>query len=382
MATRFFQTPSRIHFGQGALEQVGVEAAALGRTALVVAGCGSATRNGNLERLCALLTAAGVRAVPFAKVESDPSLDTVEAGAALAREAQCDVLVALGGGSAMDAAKGISCRLANPAPLSALEGTAALRPGPPLIAVPTTAGTGSEVSRVSVLTDTARHYKMVLAGPTLLPAVAILDPDLTASLPPRVAAATGLDALTHAVEAYVSRLSQPLSDALALAAIETIGANLAKAVTDPDNVAARTAMLLAQMQAGQAFSNASVGLVHAMSRPMGARYGVAHGAANALLLPAVTAYNRPACPERLARVARALGKRTDGLDLRAASELAAEALAELAADLPLPRRLSDVNVPAEGITDMAREAFDNASSRLNPRRPTEEDIAVLYRQLA
>jgi 1,3-propanediol dehydrogenase/alcohol dehydrogenase len=382
MSSRLFQTTPRIHYGARCLEQVGSEAARLGAKALVVTGRSSSTKNGSLSRVCGLLESAGLAAVPFARVESDPSLDTVEAGIALAREQGCDVLVALGGGSAMDAAKGISCGLANPGPLAELEGATGLRQGPPIIAIPTTAGTGSEVTRVSVLTDTARRYKLLLVGPTLMPAAAILDPELTASMPPAVAAATGMDALTHAVEAYVSKLANPFSDALALAAIETIGANLALAVAAPDNEAARAAMLYAQMQAGQAFSNASVGLVHAMSRPMGARFGVPHGVANAMLLPAVTAYNRPACPTRLARVAEALGKRTDGLDLTQASKLAGETLAELAAELPLPRSLSAVGVARDALADMAREAAENGSSRVNPRRPEVEEILEIYESLA
>lgn len=382
MSSRLFQTTPRIHYGARCLEQVGREAAGLGQKALVVTGRTASTRNGSLSRVCGLLESAGLTAVPFAQVESDPSIETVEAGAALAREHACDVLVALGGGSAMDAAKGISCLLANPGPLAELEGATGLRQGPPLVAIPTTAGTGSEVTKVSVLTDTARRYKLLLVGPTLMPAAAILDPELTASMPPAVAAATGMDALTHAVEAYLSKLANPFSDALALAAIETIGANLALAVAAPDNEAARAAMLYAQLQAGQAFSNASVGLVHAMSRPLGARFGVPHGVANAMLLPAVTAYNRPACPVRLARVAQALGKHTDGLDLRQASRLAATALAELAAELPLPRRLSAVGVARDALADMAREAAENGSSRVNARRPEVEEILELYEKLA
>ncbi|WP_428565573.1 MAG: iron-containing alcohol dehydrogenase [Solidesulfovibrio sp. DCME] len=382
MSTRLFQTTPRIYYGERSLEQVGAEAAGLGKKALVVTGRSSSTKNGSLDRVCGLLKHAGLAATPFPRVESDPSLTTVTAGADLAREHGCDVLVALGGGSAMDAAKGIGCLLANPGELAALEGATGLRPGPPLIAIPTTAGTGSEVTKVSVLTDTARHYKLLLVGPTLMPSVAILDPELTASMPPAVAAATGMDALTHAVEAYLSKLANPFSDALALAAIEAIAANLPLVVAAPDNTPARAAMLHAQLQAGQAFSNASVGLVHAMSRPMGARFGVPHGVANALLLPVVAAYNRPACPARLARIAQALGRRTDGLDLGRASRLAAEALAELAAELPLPRSLAAVGVDVEDLEDMAREAAENGSSRVNPRRPEVGEILELYRQLA
>lgn len=382
MLSGTLQSPVRIHFGPNALGHLGREAKTLGKKALIVTGRSSSTRNGTLARVRTALEAAGLTAVDFARVESDPSLSTVEAGAALARQEGCELIVALGGGSAMDAAKGIGCLLANPGPLAAYEHESPALAGPPVIAIPTTAGTGSEVTRVSVLTDTTNKRKMVLAGPTLVPTVAILDPDMTASMPPHVAAATGMDALTHAVEAYVSKLASPLSDTLALAAISGIGTHLATAVLAPDNLEARSAMLLAQMQAGQAFNTASVGLVHAMSRPMGAHCGVPHGAANAMLLPLVMAYNRPVCPERMVRIAEALGRGTGGLDADAASRLAAGAVAALAAELPLPRTLADVGVPEPLLPEMAREAVGNGSSRVNPRMASEEDVLALYRRLA
>jgi alcohol dehydrogenase class IV len=380
MTSRTFHAPSRIHFGSKSLAQLGPEAAALGTKALVVTGRSSSKKSGSLDKVCAMLEAAGVGVTIFAQVESDPSVATVEEGAALAKAQGCDVIVALGGGSPMDAAKGISCLLANPGPIQQYETKGPTRPGPAIIAIPTTAGTGSEVTRISVLTDTVSKRKIPVASPLLVPTVAILDPELTASMPPRVAAATGMDALTHAVEAYVSTVANPLTDTLALAAIEAIGANLLKAVTAPDNLEARTNMLLAQMQAGQAFSNASVGLVHAMSRPMGAFFGVPHGVANAMLLPVVAAYNRPACPERMARLARALGRNTAHMDLGQASRQAAAALEELLAELPLPRTLTEVGVTDEALPEMAKEAAANGSSRVNPRKPSEDEIVALYRK--
>lgn len=382
MSARTFLSPPRIHYGFGALEKLGPEAKSLGSTALVVTGKGSSKRNGSLDRALELLESAGVDAVAFDQVESDPSIQTVEIGAALAKSRKCDVLVALGGGSPMDAAKGIGCLMANPGPLQRYEGSAPPLAGPPLIAIPTTAGTGSEVTRVSVLTDTVVKRKMLFAGDALAARVAILDPDLTASMPPKVAAATGMDALTHAIEAYISKLANPLSDTLALAAIEAIGANLRQATLNPHDAQARAAMLLAQMQAGLAFSNASVCLVHAMSRPMGAYFGVPHGVANAMLLPSVMAFNRPACAKRMVRVAQALGRLTHGQDLSQASAQAPAALEDLLADLPLPRTLSQVGVDLETLEDMAKDAAVNASAHNNPRRADEDEILSLYRALA
>jgi len=376
-----FLSPPRILYGAGAVAGVGAEAARLGSKALVVTGRGSTLKNGSLDAVCASLAAAGLGVAPFPRVEPDPSVETVEVGVALARAEGCDVIVALGGGSPIDAAKAISLLLANPGRVQDFAAKPATKAGPPIVAIPTTAGTGSEVTRVDVITDVAAKKKMPIFGDMLVPAVAVLDPELTVSMPPHVTAATGMDALTHAMEAYLSRKANPFTDPLALAAIAAIAEHLPVAVAQPGDLRAREAMLLAQLQAGLAFSNASVGLVHSMSRPLGAYFGVPHGAANALLLADVLEFLLPDCVERMARMAVAMGVDVTGLEERAAAKAAVGATRSLFGLMGLPERLGPLGVTEEAIPDMARDALASPSTPLCPRVPTQAEVEGLYRGL-
>ncbi|MEF2145508.1 MAG: iron-containing alcohol dehydrogenase [Desulfovibrionaceae bacterium] len=378
MSGYIFQSPSRIIFGSGVVSRTGEEAARFGSHALVVTGKGSSSRTGSLDNVLASLKAAGVEAVLFAQVESDPSVTTVEAGAALAREKKCDVIVALGGGSPLDAAKGIALLLTNPGGIVDYEFKAPEKDGLPIVAVPTTAGTGSEITRITVITDVDRKVKMPIMGAGLIPKVALLDPELTLSLPPHVTAATGMDALTHAIEAYISKLATPMSDLHALEAIRLIGANLIKAVNSPDNLAAREGMLRGQMHAGLAFGNSSVALVHAMSRPLGAHFGIAHGQANAMLLPVVMDFNRVAAPERFRDIAVALGEKIGDLSLRDAARTCVLSVEEIFEETGLEDHLSAFGVTEADIDRLAEDAAGNASAKVNPRQADKEDIAAMY----
>ena len=381
MGISYFQSPSRLVTGPGAVTQTGPEAARFGKRALVVTGRGSSKKSGALDAVVLSLETAGVAATVFDKTPSDPDVDTVENGAALARKKECDVIVALGGGSPMDAAKGISVVLGNDAPITDFESEQPGRQGPPIIAVPTTAGTGSEITRIAVITDTARKVKMPIQGPTLIPVVAILDPELTYSMPPDFTAATGMDALTHAVEAYLSSLATPLTDIHALAAVRLIGESLIPAVLNGGNREAREKMLLGQMEAGYAFGNASTCLVHSMSRPLGAHFGVPHGKANAMLLATVMEYNRPAAPERFARLAEALGENVEGLSVREAGMAAVDALRALFEETGLPARLSDWGVAEKDLDRLAEDAHASGTTALNCRIPDVAEIRALYQSL-
>ena len=378
MTTQIFQIPSRIVFGCGAVASVGEEAKVFGSTALVVTGRSSATKTGMLKTVTDALEGAGVTPVVFAEVEADPSSETVDAGVALAKEKGCDVIVALGGGSPLDAAKAVSLLLKNPGTIQDYEGFQPFEPGVPLVAVPTTAGTASEITRFTVITDAQRSVKMLIGGRGIIPKVALLDPELTVTMPPDVTAATGMDALTHAIEAYISKRATPMTDLHALKAVELIGANLVKASTCPDDLAAREGMLMGQMQAGFAFSNSSVALVHSMSRPLGANFGIPHGQANAMLLPAVMEYNRISCPERFAAVAEALGENVEGLSLRDAAVTAVDSVAQLFCETGLPALLKDFGVTQNDIPALAEDALASGSTPNNPRKPTLEDIQALY----
>ena len=379
MSISLFLSPERILFGWGSVEKTGEETLRYGSKALLVSGKSSSRANGALTTVLSSLTASGVEVTLFCEVESDPSVHTVTTGAALARQTEASVVVALGGGSPLDAAKAIALMATNPGQISDYEKTAPTQPGLPVVAIPTTAGTGSEVTKFVVITDTERKVKMLINSPYLIPRTALLDPQLTLSIPPAFTAGPGMDALTHAIEAYQSSLASPTTDVFALSAIKLIGGNLVQATLNGGNVSARTAMLLGQLHAGLAFGNASVALVHAMSRPLGAHFGIPHGQANAILLPWVMQFNLPACPEKFVCIAEALGCNTAGLSPRQAGQLAVNRVREIYADTGLPLTLSELAIPSTAIPTLAGDAFLSGSVLFNPRKPTLGEIEQLYR---
>ncbi len=311
-----FQVRPRILYGPRSVREVGFEASKLGGTRAVIVTDKVLRKVGLAQKVADGLEGSGVTLVGiFDDVPPNSEVRVVEQGAAYAREAGCDLLIALGGGSVLDTAKGMNMLLAEGGSLLDYEGAGLLtRPLGPFIAIPTTAGTGSEVTLAAVIRDEAQGLKLIFNSPFMMPDVAILDPELTLSLPPGLTAATGMDALTHAIEAIVSTAAQPLSDALAIGAIRLITANLRQAVHHGNDLEARGSMLLASNMAGIAFSNALLGIVHAMAHPCGGRYGVPHGVANSILLPYGMEYNLPACAPLLADVAAALGGDTRGMD--------------------------------------------------------------------
>ena len=378
MSIDLFQSPERLLFGWGRVGKTGEEAMRYGTKALIVSGKTSSRASGALDAVCASLKSAGIAVTLFCEVESDPSVHTVTVGATLARDSGADIVIALGGGSPLDAAKAISVMATHSGNIVDYEKTALTRKGIPVIAIPTTAGTGSEVTKFVVITDTDRKVKMLISSPFLIPRVALLDPQLTLSIPPAFTAGPGMDALTHAIEAFQSSLAAPTTDVFALSAIRLIGGNLVKATLNGANVEARTAMLLGQMHAGLAFGNASVALVHAMSRPLGAHFGIPHGQANAILLPWVMEYNRPACPEKFVRIAEALDCDVQGLPLKEASRLAVTTVREIYADTGLPLTLAELGVPAESLPQLAQDASQSGSVLFNPRKPTLSEIEQLY----
>ena len=378
MAIDVFQAPGRIIFGWNSVEKVGEEALKFGSKALLVTGRNSSRVNGSLAAALTSLQTAGVAVTLFCEVDSDPCVQAITDGAARARECGADVIIALGGGSPLDAGKAIGLMSLNDGNITDYEKSTPLRPGLPVIAISTTAGTGSEVTKFVVITDTERKIKMLINSPFLIPRVAMLDPRLTLSIPPAFTAGPGMDALTHAIEAFQSSLATPTTDIFALSAIRLIGGNLVKATLNGNNAAARTAMLLGQMHAGLAFGNASVALVHAMSRPLGAHFGIPHGQANAILLPWVMEYNRPACPEKFVRIAEALGGNVNSLPLKEASQFAVDAVRDIYAATGLPLTLAELGVSADAVPTLALDASQSGSVLFNPRKPTRQDIERLY----
>jgi alcohol dehydrogenase class IV len=343
--------------------------------------------SGTIERaLLAPLRAAGITFGVFSDTVPDPTDTVVEAGAAVLKSGNHDCLIGFGGGSPMDTAKAMAI-------LAAAEPGARMRafkvPAQadrglvPIICVPTTAGTGSEATRFTVITDTETDEKMLIAGLGALPLAAIIDYELTFSVPQRTTADTGIDSLTHALEAYVSKRANPHADSLALSAMQLIGRHLRPAYHQPNNAAAREAMMLGAMQAGLAFSNSSVALVHGMSRPIGAHFHVPHGLSNAMLLPVVTEFGLSEALPRYAEAARAIGVATrEDSDSLAGSKLLEE-LRALNQELgvPTPKDYGIGGNRWEGLLPlMAQQALASGSPANNPRAPTEAEIIDLYRR--
>ncbi len=373
--------------GGGAVRELPGVLAKLGLSRPLVVTDPYMVSSGLVRRCLEPMEAAGLHPAVFSDTVPEPTDVVIDAGAALLAAGSYDCLVAFGGGSPIDTAKAMTILASGRAsgagahmrdfkvPVAA--DAAAL----PVIAVPTTAGTGSEATRFTVITDTERGEKMLIAGMAALPLAAVVDYELTFTVPRRITADTGVDSLTHALEAYVSRRANPYSDVQAMAAMRLIGANLRIAYAEPDNARAREAMMLGAMQAGIAFTNSSVALVHGMSRPIGAHFHVPHGLSNAMLLPAITRFGLEAAEARYATAARTVGCALDrDSDAVAAGKLA-EGLAQLNRDLDVPTPgafgIGKADWDAR-LEVMADQALASGSPGNNPRVPTKEEIVALY----
>lgn len=382
-----FHSPTRVLFGAGVARELGGELSRYGaRRAILVtekilrdiglAGKVEKALDGSTIELVAV----------FDGVVPNSELGVVRRGLELAREKGADLVIALGGGSAMDTAKAINMALSHGGDIMDYQG-AQLLSGPckPLIALPTTAGTGSEVSNVSAIHDEENHTKILFVDNYLMPDLAILDPELTVSMPAKVTAATGMDALTHAVEAYVSSQAFPIADGLALQAAHLISENLIAAIRDPQDLGPRGKMLAAATMAGMAFTQAGVGCVHAMSHACGGLFGVAHGEANSILLPVGMEFNLPEAPERFAELARALGVReTRGLDPAGAGQKAIERVRQIQILLKefsgLSNRLADVGVVEARLPEVAAAAMLDGAMIYNRRPAEESDVLEMLKK--
>jgi alcohol dehydrogenase class IV len=364
------QLPPTLIIGGGASQQAVAEARRIGiqRPLLVVDPY-------LLDSVPATSLAAALPTAIFSGVTPDPDLDVVAQGLAALHAHRADGVVALGGGSAIDAAKAIAILATNPGPLAEYMGYHKIpKPGLPLIAIPSTAGTGSEATRITIITDRPRNVKMMILDGHLLPTVALVDYELSLSMPAPLTAAVGIDSLTHALEAYVSRKASPFSDAIALEAGQLIAGHLLRAYQNPADLAAKEAMMTGATLGGMAFSNASVALVHGMSRPLGAFFHIPHGLSNAMLLPAITRFSLPGHPSRYAAFAAHTGLGTDIL----------AALEAFNQQLNVPT-LREYGVPeAEylaAIPQMADDALASGSPANNPRIPTKDEIVTLYHEV-
>ena len=375
--------PNRIVFGWGAIGQLPATLDGFGgRRPLVVTDPGVA-RCGLLARVTDLLTNSKIDHSIFDRVEGNPTEASVYPGVDIYRSEHCDSVIALGGGSALDAAKAIRLKATHNLPLEEYDdlkngGDRISADVPPMIAIPTTAGTGSEVGRSTVITLKATGRKTVIFSPHLIPSVAIADPELTVALPPHLTAATGMDAMTHNLEAYLSIGLHPMCDAIGIKGVEIVARNLPVAVCDGRNAEARTNMMVAAIMGAVAFQK-GLGAVHSLAHPLSTVAGMHHGLTNAILLPHVMRFNLPVSRDRLTDIAVALGVDTHGMGADSAAVAAIGAIEKLNNEIGIPKRLRDAGVSAEMIPMMVPLAMADGCRLCNPRPTSASDMEELYR---
>lgn len=380
-----FNIPSSVIIGGGASAELLPQLRRLGVSRVLVVTDAFMVKSGVVGRLLEPLKEGGIGTAVFDGVQPDPTVLNVRDGLALYRSSGAEAVVAIGGGSPLDAGKAISILTTNPEPLADYMGYHRIpKAGAPLLAIPTTAGTGSEVTKVAVITDTERDVKMMILDQHLLPVVALVDYELTLSMPAPLTAHVGVDTLTHGIEAYVSRKASEMTDPIALSCIRLAATHLVKAWENPGNLAAREGMMLSATQGGMAFANSSVCLVHGMSRPLGLLFHIPHGLSNAMLLPAVTRFSLPGAEARYATVARTMGFcAADASDASAAASLV-EGLEKLNARLEVPRirdfKGATLEVFEAALEKMASDALASGSPANNPVVPTAPEIIKLYRE--
>ena len=330
-----------------------------------------------------LLEDSEISCAVFDETVANPTVANVEAARALYLNEHCQALIAFGGGSSMDCAKAVGARIARPQkPLSKMEGILhVLHKLPLLIAIPSTAGTGSETTLAAVITDEKTHHKYPINDFSLIPAYAVLEPEVTLGLPASLTATTGMDALTHAIEGYITKAAWELSDMFEIEAIRLINKYLRTAVYDPKNPKGRSGMALAQYVAGMAFSNVGLGVVHGMAHPMGSLFDIPHGVANALLLPTIMEFNKPVCIEKYVEIAKAMDAYKDGMTKAEAAQAACDAVRALAIEVGIPQHLSDLGITEKDIDALADQAIEDVCTPGNPRLVTRQDIVDLYKKV-
>ncbi|AGL02415.1 iron-containing alcohol dehydrogenase [Desulfoscipio gibsoniae] len=366
--------------GVGSHKETTNQVKILGGTNALIVTDAFLAKSGMGDEIKALVEASGAKATVWGGAEPNPTDKNVHDGLKVYQDNNCDMIISLGGGSSHDCAKGIGIVATNGGNIRDYEGVdKSSKAMPPFIAINTTAGTASEMTRFCIITDTDRKVKMAIVDWRVTPNIAINDPLLMVGMPPSLTAATGMDALTHAVEAYVSTAATPVTDSAALMAIKLISENLRAAVANGSNMVARDNMAYAEFLAGMAFNNASLGYVHAMAHQLGGYYNLPHGVCNAILLPHVCLFNLIATPERFADIAEAMGENIEGLSTRAAADVAIEAIQQLSVDVSIPTGLTELNVQEKDFQVMAENAMKDACSLTNPRLATLEDVIQIYR---
>ena len=377
-----FSTTGRIIIGTGKIFSVVEEIKRLNGTKVLIVTDPGLVASGVVDKLEDILKKGGVPFCRYDKVEADPRYELTEDALALLKSENADLIVGIGGGSSLDIAKVVSVLATNDQPVTELFGIELVKkPGIPLILIPTTAGTGSEVTPITILSDTHEKLKKGVVSSYLFPSCALLDPELTIGLPPKVTAASGMDALIHAVEAYTSRNATPTSDMLAKEAIKLIFANLRMAYADGENLEARGNMLRGSMLAGMAFANAGVTAVHAFAYPIGAEFHIPHGVANTIMLVPTLQFNLPGNLKRFAELADFFEQPVDGMSKREAAQAGLQAIVELAEDLRVPQHLAEFGVQEKDVPALATAVLK--VTRLlanNPRKLEYADAEDIYRK--
>ncbi|MBC7235604.1 MAG: iron-containing alcohol dehydrogenase [Chloroflexi bacterium] len=376
-----FYLPTEILTGRGCFDQLGKVVARYGKRALLVCGANFARRSGLLDRAVELLQDAGVQVTVFDGVRGEAALPMVQVGIELARQEGCRVPVGLGGGSAIDVAKAIAGLMDLPGPLVEYHnGRPPEKPALPWVAVPTTAGTGAEVTRNAVLIDPTEGVKKSIRDDSWFARAALVDPLTTVSMPPQVTASTGSDALAQAIESFTSIAAGPITDALAMRAIALIGAHLERAYRDGQDLEAREAMSMGSLMAGMAMASARLGGIHGIAHPLGSHFDIPHGVVCGLLLPYVMAYNLDYAAEKYAQVAALLGEPTEGLPIRAAAERAVERVRRLMRAIDLPEHLGPFGVRPIHFEQIIAETLPSGSTKHNPRPLGAEDVRAILEQ--
>ena len=380
MANRFVLNETSYH-GKGAINEISNEAKARGFKKALVCSDPDLIQFGVTKKVTDLLDEAGLEYELYSDIKANPTIENVQNGVKALQDAKADYIIAIGGGSSMDTAKAIGIVDRNPefADVKSLEGVAPTKnPCTPIFAVPTTAGTAAEVTINYVITDATKNRKMVCVDVHDIPVVAFVDPDMMSSMPKGLTAATGMDALTHAIEGYITAGAWEMSDMFHLKAIEIISKSLRGAVENTPE--GREGMALGQYIAGMGFSNVGLGIVHSMAHPLGALYDTPHGVANAIILPTVMEYNAPATGEKFREIAKAMGVDTTGMDQALYRKAAVDAVKQLSHDVGIPADLKEI-VKVEDLDFLAQSAYDDACRPGNPRETSVEEIKQLYQSL-
>ena len=381
--SREFIMPGEIITGTGALEMAKDRLAALGKKALIVTD-GVMVQLGNVKKVEDVLFTKNISYTIFSEISGEPTDTMIEEGVRLYREEECEFLIALGGGRPIDSMKAIGALISGSGKITDYMGKVIDTKTPPMVAIPTTAGTGSEATQFTIITDTKNDVKMLLKGSVLLPDVAIIDPQFTMTAPPKITAATGLDALTHAVEAYTSRKAQALSDTFAISAVKRIFKNLPAAFHKGDDTEAREQMAIAALEAGIAFNNASVTIVHGMSRPIGALFHVPHGISNAMLLKECLMFVVDGAYDKFAVLAREIGVSKEGDSNEAASKKFLDAIEKICQELEIPT-LTEYGINKEEylavVDKMASDALESGSPQNTRKIVDAGDMIEIYKRV-